>query len=202
VESHDDVQQVGSKKTQTKSVMSSSFASHPSWSAPPTAHGECAHEPMSIVQLPPPVWHVPLVHVPEHVMPQPPQFASSEPMVSVQLPAQQLCEPHDGLPQPPQLFGSLVMSTHTLLQHVLALPRHCPPQLLPPLSTGGVPVSLEGDESFGVLESFGTLESFAVPESIVELSSAAVPVAQPTKTKPKKQTYAAGPTKRMTPSPS
>ncbi len=156
---------------------------------------------MSIVQLPPPVWHEPLVHVPEHVMPQPPQFASSEPIVSVQLPAQQLCEPHDGLPQPPQLFGSLVMSTHVPLQHVLAMPRHCPPQLPPPLSTC-VPVSCGDDESFGVLESFGTLESFAVPESIVVLSSAAVPVAHPTKTKPRKHTYAAGPTKRMTPSPS
>src|SRR5437763_1012886 len=100
--------------------MSSSVLSQPFDSAPPVVHGECAHEPLSSVQFPPCVWHTPLVHVPEHGMPQPPQFAVSEPIVSVQLPAQQLVDPHEVLPQPPQLFGSLVMSTQTLLQHVLA----------------------------------------------------------------------------------
>jgi hypothetical protein len=35
--------------------------------------------------------------------------------------------------QPPQLFWSLVVSTHWLSQHVLSTPRHEPPQL-PPVS--------------------------------------------------------------------
>jgi hypothetical protein len=124
------------------------------------------------------------MHVPLHVMPQPPQFALSVSIVSTQLPAQQLSVPH-GFPQPPQLFGSLVMSTHWLLQHVLALPRQPLPQLPPPESCGGVT-----PESFGVVpESFGVVpESFGgVPESlpttpesfVVPSSSAAPPVAQP-----------------------
>jgi hypothetical protein len=53
VESHVEVQQLGSKMMHTKSVRSSSFASQPSCKATPVVHGEWEHEPMSIVQLPP-----------------------------------------------------------------------------------------------------------------------------------------------------
>ena len=104
--------------------MPSAFESQFALSALPVVHGECAHVPMSIVQPLLFVWQTPFMQVPLHGMPQPPQFELSLPIVSVQLPAQQLEVPHDGLPQPPQLFGSLVTSTHTLLQHVLASPRH------------------------------------------------------------------------------
>jgi hypothetical protein len=67
---------------------------------------------------------VPFVQVPLHVTPQPPQFEVSEPIVSVQLLEQQLSDPVHGLLQPPQLFESLVVSTHVLPQQVFAMPRH------------------------------------------------------------------------------
>jgi hypothetical protein len=124
----------------------------------------------------------------------------SLPIVSMQLPAQQLVVPHV-VPQPPQLFGSLVMSTHELLQHVLCTPRHWPPQFVEPLSCcGGVPESCCGgvpESCFGVPESvFGVPESVFVPESVDE--SPTVPVAQPANNT---QNHAAVPTTRMTPSP-
>src|SRR5262249_28554116 len=125
--------------------------------------------------------------------PQPPQFELSLPIVSTQFPASQQFELHGALPQPPQLSGSLVMSTQVLLQHVFASPRHCPPHGA--VSPG--PVSLGGAESFGGLESFGTLVSGLGPESIGRVSSAAVPVAQPAYINAHKPMNAAGPTKRM-----
>ena len=141
---------------------------------------------MSSVQLPPCVWHVPFMQVPVHVTPQPPQFALSLPIVSTQLPEQQLCDPQ-GFPQPPQLFGSLVMSTHVSLQHVLASPRQPLPQLPPPPVSTEPPVSFGGDASFGGLESLPLLESCFVPESEFEESSAAVPVAHAASRKPTKR---------------
>src|SRR6202030_2770263 len=113
-------------------------------SALPVTQSECGHEPRSTVHA---VLHVPPVHVPLHVMPQPPQLLVSLPIVWPHLPLQHLCEPH-GVPHPPQLFGSLVMSTHALLQQVLCVPRQPVPHGGPPVSCcvpescGGVPVSL------------------------------------------------------------
>jgi hypothetical protein len=111
VDVHDDVQHVESKNKHTQSVMSSCDRSHPSVSAEPDSHTECEHDPRSSVHEPVVVWQTPIVHVPLHGTPQPPQFALSLPIVSTQLLLQQLSEPH-GVPQPPQLFGSLVVSTH------------------------------------------------------------------------------------------
>jgi hypothetical protein len=180
--------------------MPSSFESHEIPRALPVVQGECAHVPMSSVQPLFCVWHVPFVHVPLHVMPQPPQLALSLPIVSTQLPAQQLVVPHD-VPQPPQLFGSVVMSTHELLQHVLCVPRQEPPHgCVLPLSCCCVPESCFGvpESCLGVPESVFGPESTFDPESIGDESSAAVPVAQrPNKT----QNHAAAPTTRMTPSP-
>jgi hypothetical protein len=136
-----------------------------------------------------------------HVMPQPPQLALSLAIVSRQLPLQQLCEPH-GVPQPPQLFGSLVMSTHVFEQHVLAVPRHPLPQLPPPLSMGGPPVSFVVPVSFVAPVSLTPLVSGLVPESRADVSSATDPVAHPdADAQIATQTQAAGPTTRMRPSP-
>jgi hypothetical protein len=99
-------------------------------SATPVTQGEWAHVPMSFVQ--PDEVHTPLLHVPAQMTPQPPQLLSSLPIVSTQLLLQHVSELH-GMLQPPQLFWSLVVSTHWLSQHVLSTPRHEPPQL-PPVS--------------------------------------------------------------------
>lgn len=109
-----------------------------SLSALPITHGECAREPWSTVQDVV-IMHEPPTHVPAQVTPHPPQLFVSVPIVSVQLPLQQLRPPHD-LPHMPQLFGSLVMSTHVLLQQVLSSPRQ-PPLHPPPPVSAVVPVS-------------------------------------------------------------
>jgi len=118
----------------------------------------------------------------------------SLPIVSVQLLEQQLSAPH-GFPQLPQLFGSIDVSMHVLLQHDVP-PRHwplhgCVPVSCPPPLSFGVPVS-----GFVPLSVF-VLESDFGPESNGTVSSAAVPVAHPAKITAKRHNPPAGPTTRM-----
>ena len=125
---------------QTARTSPSSFESQLADRGPPVVHGECEHVPMSSVQPLLPVWQTPPAHEPLPVPPPTPPFALSLPIVSTQLLEQQLAAPH-ALVQNPQLFGSLVVSTHVLPQQVLCTPVHCPPQLPPPESCGVVPES-------------------------------------------------------------